>query len=196
LAPPPVRVGVDGTWLPRDSVSWQRLHCNPEDGFPETREEKGLCYWYTRGLDDFTGAFSGSPQWWYVSVPTRLVADRREISLLLAADSGSAADGQLSIGGTFGSEAPGRFYGPVLRISGRSPATSLYRWHVEEDWRLWSVQPVASLATRSEIPLPAASASGRMARLQRRVARAAAKGRAHLNARMMVEYDDGSRVLY
>ena len=196
LADPPVRVGIDGTWLPRGEYAWQRLHCNPNDGFRETFEEEGLCYWYTRGLADFTGAFSGSPQWWFVSVPPQLVADREKISMRLAAESESTGEGRVSIGGTFGPETTGSFYGPALRVAGSEPATSLYRWHVEEDWRLWSVQTVASAATRSEIPPPAETASGRAARIQRLVAAAAAEGRAHLGVRLMVEYDDGSRVLY
>jgi len=196
LAPPPVRVGIDGTWLSADPSVWQRLHCNLNDRIRETLEEERLCYWYLRGLTDFTDAFPGSPQWWYVSIPTPLVADRREISLRLAAESGAAAEGRASIGGTFGREKPGNFYGPVLRVAGSSPATSLYRWHVEEDWRLWSVQSVASAATRSEIPRPAETASGRLARMQRLVAAAAADGDAFLNARLMIEYDDGSRILY
>jgi len=196
LAPPPVRVGIDGSWLAPGESAWQRLHCNPNDELPETFDEQGVCHWYTRFLTDFTGAFPGSPQWWFVSVPPQLVAERREISLQLAAASGGAAEGRVSIGGTFGPETPGSFYGPVLRVAGSSPATSLYRWHVEEDWRLWSAQSIASAAAQSEVPLPAETASGRAARMQRLVAVAAAEGRAHLNLRLMVEYADGSRVLY
>lgn len=194
--PPPVRLGIDGNWLVGGRPAWQRFHCNPNDAFQETLDEQGLCFWYTMGLTDFSGAFPGSPQWWFVSVPPPLIADRREVSLRLAVQPGAAAEGRVALGGSFGSDPPGSFYGPVLRVAGASPATSLYRWHVEEDWRLWSVQAVASAATRSRIPLPPETASGRAARLQRLVAAAAAEGRAHLGARLLVEYEDGSRILY
>jgi hypothetical protein len=194
--PPPLRVGIGGEWLHPSRYAWRRTSCNPNDDFEETPVEVARCFWYTEGLSAFTGAFPGAPQWWSLEIAKELVAGRGEVSLVLGVAPEASGGAPVLLGGAFGREPPDRFYGPVLRAAGFLPATSLYRWHVEEDWRLWGAQPLASVRTESLVPLPAEAASGRAAREQRLVAAATSRRQAHLNIRLLVTYADGSRVLF
>jgi hypothetical protein len=86
-------------------------------------------------------------------------------------------------------------YGPLVWPLSPTPATSLYRWHVLEDWRLWGVQPVRSRRSESRVPPPhQAPACGAAGREQRLIADAATRGQAQLNIRLLAEYRDGRRL--
>lgn len=193
--PPPVRVGIDGIWLAPERYTWQRVFCNPNDELPESVSEVNMCSWY-KGLSNFTGAFPGSPQWWSLRVAPELVAERREITLMLATAPAASSAHPVRIGGTFTREPEDRFYGPLLSGFTSQPATSIYKWHVTDDWRLWGTEPLASVRTRSLFEVPAELESGRTDPFLHLLGTAASRGQAHLNIRLLIESHRGRRALY
>ncbi|MEE8474285.1 MAG: glycosyltransferase family 39 protein [Myxococcota bacterium] len=132
---PPLRVGLNGTWLEPGQYSWSRLFC-PRDGSDPSARWKKHCRIYREGISDFTAAFEASPQWWGLKMDPRLVSGQTRLALRLAWD--GSADEPGTVGGTFFPADRGRqVYGPSVLADKVGIATSLYRWHVAHDWRLW-----------------------------------------------------------
>ena len=185
--PPPLLVSMDGVPLAPGRFPWKRLFCNPPDPV--------LCTVYDR-LSDFTGALPASPQWWGIRVNPRDLAGRKRVSLRLSwsdEEPRRADSRRIALGGALSPDAANAFYGPSPwgLTSGRG--TSLYRWHVANDWRMWTTSPLESRATESRIaPLGAQSEDPRV----NRIAGLLARGAAHFNIRLHVVYKSGRVAVY
>lgn len=201
LDPPPLRVALDGHRLEPASYAWQRLFCQPEaprlPGLaPEARRPRRplplsdaelsqiWCRVYQDGIDRFTGALAGSPQWWGLRMDPGRLSGRRVLSLGLAADGAPLAP--VRIGGAY-ARGPGPFVGPSLAGLTPGPGTSLTRWHVVHDWRFWETTPLASLTSAGRFAGPAASPA---------LADALARGEAQLGIRLLIGRADGRWEIY
>jgi hypothetical protein len=96
------------------------------------------------------------------------------------------------LGGVLTAARGDEFEGPSLDPA----ATTVYRWEVMEDARLWDRLPLGSVRTSSRVDL---SPGGRTGGAETaRLARLAAwqrEGHARFNIRLLVTYADGAQVL-
>ena len=53
------------------------------------------------------------------------------------------------LGGSFAVQTPQSFYGPSPLATDLGRKTSLYRWHVARDWRIWERTPLKSVRSTS-----------------------------------------------
>jgi hypothetical protein len=93
---------------------------------------------------------------------------------------------------------PGRYFGPDVRALTSGPHTSLYRWHVANDWRMWGTFGLASQQTVSRFAPDARDreSDGGASPPPRALAAMMARHQAQLNVRLLVEYDDGRVFVY
>lgn len=139
--PPPLALEVNGARLSEAQYVWRRLFCagEPRSGVPGPNGGREvLCETYAT-LSSFTGASRTSPQWWAVEVDPALVAGRDVVALTLLPDASGRGEGMLELGGSFSADVPRLVYGPLPRAFTPGRATSIYRWHVANDWHLWGM---------------------------------------------------------
>ncbi len=100
---------------------------------------------------------------------------------------------KLRLGGTYGSSSGNEYYGPLTKAVTIGGETSLYRWHVANDWRLWQKETLDGLGMQSRLvqaKLAPAEADTRLVHLGELMER----GRAHLNIRFLVSLSKGKRL--
>ena len=84
-------------------------------------------------------------------------------------------------------------YGPSPHALAPGADSSLYRWHVANDWRLWQETEVASLDTHSQL-FP--SDGGELPHATRSLAHLLASGDGRWNMNLLVDLRDGTRRVY
>ena len=182
--PPPLRVGINGQWLSPQEYSWQRLFCNQKVNFITTLEKTHCPYYQTYA--DFRQRSLGTwPQWWGIALDPALVLDKKVLSLMLAwQDSQPQSEdvAQVKLGGAFNPPDAGSVvYSPSVLGPSPSEKTSLYRWIVTDEWRMWEKSGVTSVDTRSYV-IPVNADPVLLA--------------GDFNIRFIVKYQDGRVVIY
>ena len=128
-----------------------------------------------------------------------LVAGKQVLSLELARELPEDTEGRvIELGGTFSDGPPDIHTGPSLDAVTIGKRTSLYRWHVTNDWRLWDFNRLSSKGTKSEIR-GSALEEGRPEfedAHTRALAASMARGHARSNIRLLVDHRDGRRIVY
>ncbi|GEM_PF-3712839 len=151
IDPPPLKVGVNGIWLSNEQGHWQQWFCASADA-NATLPAHRMCALYDV-VSNFAGrSLATWPQWWGLAIDRGAVGERRMLSLSLAwhdQTSGLVGNPQVKLGGTYSLEAANNFYGPSLHGLRPGVGTSVYRWSVTDDWRLWETSQLASLSTKS-----------------------------------------------
>ena len=144
--PTGLQVGVNGEWLEPDQYRWRRLTCEGPEGL-----KNFWCMIYRESMSAFNGAFPGSPQWWGIEIEAPLFGDRSQVSLELRRRPGSEAapEERFLLGGNFDVGNSRLFYGPSPRATELGPKSSIYRWHVARDWRIWERTPLKSVRSSS-----------------------------------------------
>jgi 4-amino-4-deoxy-L-arabinose transferase-like glycosyltransferase len=177
LDPPPLEVTMEGNALDSDGPLWTRLFC----AAPRGGQAEPACATYEAGVSRFTGALPASPQWWGIAADPRSVAGRRQVSLSLAwkQDVPHGPSARVELGGALSDRDRTRFYGPSPAALVPGAATSLYRWHVLHDWRLWGTSALESRASRSRLLRDGQRESRSLGELLDR-------GAAHWNVRLQV----------
>ena len=196
---PPLEVALNGEWLSPEQYRWRRLFCNRAGGALKTGQQRRACNVYRKGLSSFTGAYGPSPQWWGVQVDPSRVGGMDSPSLSLARRGnvpGRRTSGRIGLGGTFSRGVAGSVYGPSVEGLTPGEGTSIYRWHVANDWRMWLSGPLASRRSKSSMDRawtePQAPGDSRVRVLIDNMERQ----RAHFNIRLLIEYKDGRRVIF
>ena len=131
----------------------------------------------------------------------RLLGGSDRVSLALAAPeepTPPAGGNRIALGGSLSRGVPGTYFGPDVNALTSGPHTSLYRWHVANDWRMWGTFGLASRQTVSRIGLdaPDRGPGSDEERWLRALAAMMARHQAQLNVRLLVEYDDGHAFVY
>ena len=100
----------------------------------------------------------------------------------------------MRLGGSHACTQPDACYGPSPRALSSGAETSLYRWHVAGDWRIWTRTKLDSKSTTSRLGAPGGPvpASARTRLLAERISR----GQAHANIRLLVRQRDGVSKIY
>ena len=144
--------------------------------------------------------FATSPQWWTLRVEPEVVGDRDAVSLMLRLEEGERGvePSDVRLGGALSHGDSKSWFGPVLRLAGSGPATSLNRWYIADDWRFWRTQPLGSRRTTSSLrPTTGGGSSSSFEEARDRVlAGAMARNEAHFNIRLLVEFRDGRRIVF
>jgi len=185
--PPPCIVAVNGTWVLPGQYYWQ-----PSEPGVRTRLPYGLTVAYETLTRFAGGVMSDWPQWWTVAFDPALLDGRKVVSLALSRSttaSSTRSGRSVRIGGVFSDESRGDVYGPSLRAE----MTSIYRWEVHEDWRMWETTPLGSLHTASYVRPRSQLASEAVPPY---VESMLDRGHARLNIRLVVRYKDGRTAVY
>jgi hypothetical protein len=136
--------------------------------------------------------YQAQPQWWALAVDKTLVANAKELSLTLRRPASLQGE-RIVLGGSLTSAPPIVFDGPSLRHE----ATSIYRWEILGDGRLWEQQPLASLGTSSGIMRAGPGCEGDIAvnGLPAALPRWLEAGRARYNILLRIRYADGRETI-
>lgn len=191
-----IRVALDGEWLPLHRTAWTRLFCSGSvfdrrsDPYALSRQQN-LCAKYEAIASPPAGPLSSWPQWWEIPVEPERIRGRSVVSLALALAPGVEAQ-DVAVGATLSPRTAGAVYGPSPMAVTANAWTSMYRWEVADDWRIWEETPVRSFETRAGV-LETGVAPG-----ARRGPEASwlAADRLHLNVRLLVEEHSGRWVVY
>jgi hypothetical protein len=115
------------------------------------------------------------------------------VSLTLASQPLSEGS-TVRLGGSHACTRPDACYGPSPRALSSGAETSLYRWHVANDWRIWTRTKLDSMSTMTRLGVPgrARPASARTRLLAERMSR----GEAQANIRLLVRERGGASKIY
>ena len=187
---------MNGKWLEPQQYRWRRLTC----GDPEALKGfKGFwCMIYREGMSAFHGAFSNSPQWWGIEIEAPLFGDRSHVSLELRRrpDTEAAPEEHFLLGGNFDVGNSRVFYGPSPRATDLGQKSSIYRWHVARDWRIWEKTPLRSVRSTSRAAGESASdARPRSSDFESYLIDKINSGRARFHIRFELTLQDGRTVL-
>ncbi|MBN1994176.1 MAG: glycosyltransferase family 39 protein [Anaerolineae bacterium] len=182
-APPPLQVRVNESLLSPQEYSWQRLFCAQKVLFV-TNVEQTYCPVYEEYMKFAHRPMTTWPQWWGLVIDPALLLDKNNLSLTLSqldptVESNVAS--QVKLGGTFAVADSQVVYGPSVYALSPGARTSIYRWLLIGDWRLWETSELASVATHSYLIRSDA---------------ADILLKANLNIRLAVKYKDGRIVIY
>jgi hypothetical protein len=137
----PLGLRLNGTMLPSSADSWLSHFPVVVD---DPRLGSGAYKWqvYQEFADFFGRPLTSWPQWWGMPFDPALLRGARDLSI--AVDVAPAGCEQpILLGVTHDAQTPGMRTGPSITN------TSLYRWHIIDDWRFWETSPIGSLATQS-----------------------------------------------
>jgi 4-amino-4-deoxy-L-arabinose transferase-like glycosyltransferase len=98
-----------------------------------------------RGLD-----LSLYRQWWYAPFAPPLLEGKTKLRVSVACAENAVAP--VFLGGVYGHVRHGHAFGPLPH---HWQGTSLYRWLLTDDWRIWNEYPIASLGTATSLELQA-----------------------------------------
>lgn len=191
--PPPLRIAVNGEWLPLTSHTWRRPFCG-ELGAGLSTFEQRWCSIYTN-MASFSGPLGTWQQWWSIPIDAGHIADRSLVTLTLTVDAGAEnGDGRpVELGGTLADALDSSFYGPSVKALTPGSRTSLYRWHVADDWRIWETNVVESYYTVSRVEAgPPETLPGELVSIVDLIGRK----QAFHNIRLLVVHSDGRQAVY
>jgi 4-amino-4-deoxy-L-arabinose transferase-like glycosyltransferase len=177
-----------------------------EDGPPLQR-------WIQHADDSTYQLFAGfshrplsiDPQWWCVSFDPKLLDGKKVFRLKLARPKTACTDEKsfaVTIGGVFAMEPPCppagkstieshdgiRTFAPIIR---REFGTSLYKWLLTDDWRLWGEQVLSSRSIASSLP-DLAERNAKLLALSEYLDR----HEAYFNIRLVIHMKDGTDRVY
>lgn len=195
LNPPPLAVAINGLWISPDQVHWQQFYCGSD------HDEIKACGTYKRYARFANRSISTWPQWWSISVDPELLEGKDVLSLTLNRDSATVnfdTAGQIKLGGTFSNEPETSFYGPSINAHSGGTKTSLYRWVVTQDWRIWETTKLASIYTRSSFvqPEPISVRANGHASITKSVPSMVDQQNGHFGIRLLVRFKNGQQAIY
>jgi len=190
-SPPRIDLAVNGVPVARDRALWHRLlSCRPRParGHPFGALEGGgdpaspTCAVYET-LSGFQGRSMGSwPQWWLVHLDADQLADRSVVRLSFGPGVWRGREA-VSLGGVFTAPDAPCLAGPAIDWR----RTSIYRYEVLADWRLWD--EVRRSSARYAVSLGRSETAGRY------LARRLEDGSARLGVHLVAHLRDGRTLL-
>jgi 4-amino-4-deoxy-L-arabinose transferase-like glycosyltransferase len=196
MGPPALKIRMNGVESPEST--WKSLFCTLEQHNTWSESEKIFCPIYRDGLASFIGSLDRWPQWWGIPVKKNSITSRSKLSLILTPEivDDREAKPEINLGGTFSQMQHNQFYGPSVQAQTVGTRTSLYRWHVANDWRMWDTSALASRKTISRLGSPNVAAetiSGKSADLKALISMIE-QGTANFNIRLLIQYKDGRQI--
>jgi hypothetical protein len=123
------------------------------DDIPLTGPEAPVQRWYPppgstyEVFSNFRGTdLSMYRQWWCAPFAPRLLEGKTKLRLSVACPRKAVTP--VLLGGVHGQVQQGHAFGPLPQ---NGQGTSLYRWLLTDDWRLWSEYPLASVGTATSL---------------------------------------------
>ena len=196
MGPPALKIRMNGVESPEST--WKSLFCTLEQHNTWSESEKIFCPIYRDGLASFIGSLDRWPQWWGIPVKKNSITSRSKLSLILTPEivDDREAKSEINLGGTFSQMQHNQFYGPSVQAQTVGTRTSLYRWHVANDWRMWDTSALASRKTISRLGSPNVAAEtipGKSADLKALISMIE-QGTANFNIRLLIQYKDGRQI--